>query len=311
MRSMLTWMLSTLLFCMTAHVCRAQAYPDSSASWCFSDFNNSEFTRIQMILGPDPDTVIAGQTYKRILEYIMNGSFDHSELVQRFYVRSDTTGKGYVMLLDSMQEYLAVDVAANAGDTIPNVLTSYTWGPDPDYEIRTVVVDSVLLLENNGITVNRLFIHAIGWEPLVPYVGYYMFWQSGIGGSTGPLLQLEMIYGNTNPDCLRLHDTYVYSEQSGNPGLPGIPCDCSLLPVGIEELHSAMTAFITPNPSTGQFILVLAQKAKSIAVYSATGQQIWQGSGNTIDLTTQPPGVYTAVVATERGRQAVRLVVVR
>ena len=264
-----------------------------------------------MILGPDPDTVIAGQTYKRILEYIMNGSFDHSELVQRFYVRSDTTGKGYVMLLDSMQEYLAVDVAANAGDTIPNVLTSYTWGPDPDYEIRTVVVDSILLLENNGITVNRLFIHAIGWEPLVPYVGYYMFWQSGIGGSTGPLLQLEIIYGNTDPDCLRLHDTYVYSEQSGNPGLPGIPCDCSLLPVGIEELHSAMTAFITPNPSTGQFILVLAQKAKSIAVYSATGQQIWQGSGNTIDLTTQPPGVYTAVVATERGRQAVRLVVVR
>ncbi|MBK6408883.1 MAG: T9SS type A sorting domain-containing protein [Flavobacteriales bacterium] len=311
MRSMLTWMLSTLLFCMTAHVCRAQAYPDSSASWCFSDFNNSEFTRIQMILGPDPDTVIAGQTYKRILEYIMNGSFDHSELVQRFYVRSDTTAKGYVMLLDSMQESLAVDVAANAGDTIPNVLTSYTWGPDPDYEIRTVVVDSILLLENNGITVNRLFIHAIGWEPLVPYIGYYMFWQSGIGGSTGPLLQLEIIYGNTDPDCLRLHDTYVYSEQSGNPGLPGIPCDCSLLPVGIEELHSAMTAFITPNPSTGQFILVLAQKAKSIAVYSATGQQIWQGSGNTIDLTTQPPGVYTAVVATERGRQAVRLVVVR
>ncbi|HQY79362.1 MAG TPA: T9SS type A sorting domain-containing protein [Flavobacteriales bacterium] len=311
MRSMLTWMLSTLLFCMTAHVCRAQAYPDSSASWCFSDFNNSEFTRIQMILGPDPDTVIAGQTYKRILEYTMNGSFDNSELVQRFYVRSDTSGKGYVMLLDSMQEYLAVDVAANAGDTIPNVLTSYTWGPDPDYEIRTVVVDSILLLENNGITVNRLFIHAIGWEPLVPYIGYYMFWQSGIGGSTGPLLQLEIIYGNTDPDCLRLHDTYVYSEQSGNPGLPGIPCDCSLLPVGIEELHSAMTAFITPNPSTGQFILVLAQKAKSIAVYSATGQQIWQGSGNTIDLTTQPPGVYTAVVATERGRQAVRLVVVR
>jgi hypothetical protein len=48
------------------------------------------------------------------------------------------------------------------------------------------------------------------------------------------------------------------------------------------------------------------------AVYTTTGHRTYgQGTGNTIDLIAQPPGVYTAVVATERGRQAVRLVVVR
>ncbi len=31
--------------------------------------------------------------------------------------------KGYVMLLDSMQEHLAVDISANVGDTVHDVLT--------------------------------------------------------------------------------------------------------------------------------------------------------------------------------------------
>nr|MBP9161481.1 T9SS type A sorting domain-containing protein [Flavobacteriales bacterium] len=64
-----------------------------------------------------------------------------------------------------------------------------------------------------------------------------------------------------------------------------------------------------PNPSTGIFMIGIP--TPSTTVYTSTGQQVWKGTGNTIDLSSQPPGVYTAVVATERGRQAVRLVVVR
>jgi len=85
------------------------------------------------------------------------------------------------------------------------------------------------------------------------------------------------------------------------------------LSVGVEEpkLSADGSLRFLPNPSTGQFTLHNPRLAKNITVYTSTGQQVWQGTGNTIDLTEQPPGVYTAVVATEHGRQAVRLVVVR
>ncbi len=138
------------------------AFPDSSASWCFDSAENSDFVRIQMIMGPDPDTLIGGQTYKRIEEYNINGFSGDTELVQRFYVRSDSLGKGYVMLLDSVQEYLAVDVGANAGDTLHNVLTAIFWGSSPNFELKSVVVDSVVVLENNGVSVTRQFVHALG-----------------------------------------------------------------------------------------------------------------------------------------------------
>jgi len=311
MSAALKKLLNTLLFCMTAHSCMAQTYPDSSASWCFSDFNNSDFVRVQLIMGADPDTVVLGQTYKRILEYATYGWFENPNLVQRFYVRSDTSGKGYVMLLDSMQEYLAVDISANVGDTVHDVLTMISWEVNSFYWLQSVIVDSISTLENNGVSVTRRFIHAQSAPAVNPENAFQIFWQNGIGGSYGPIIMLNVSGGFDELNCLRVQDNYVYSGQFGHPGLPGIPCDCSLLPVGIKELHSAKTAFITPNPSTGQFTLGLLPLANTIAVYTSTGQQVWQGGGNTIDLTAQPPGVYTAVVATERGRQAVRLVVVR
>jgi uncharacterized delta-60 repeat protein len=84
------------------------------------------------------------------------------------------------------------------------------------------------------------------------------------------------------------------------------------LSVGVAEVAEPTNGpGISPNPSTGIFTLNNASTTNLITVYTSTGQQVWQGTGNTIDLTAQPPGVYTVVVATERGRQATRLVLVR
>ncbi len=215
------------------------------------------------------------------------------------------------MLLDSMQEYLAIDVNATTGDTVAGVLVGFSTGSDPYYEIKSVIVDSVLVIENNGINVTRQFVHAIGWSPLAPYIEYYMFWQAGIGNSIGPLLQLGMVYGNTLPRCLRVQDNYIYSDQSGDPGLPGIPCDCSLSPLGVEDRPALSHSVASPNPSIGLFTLSGSKAPSSVSVYTYTGQLVWKGSGTNIDLTSQQPGVYSAVVASGQSSQAIRLMVVR
>jgi hypothetical protein len=65
----------------------------------------------------------------------------------------------------------------------------------------------------------------------------------------------------------------------------------------------------TPNPSTGLFHL--GEAAERITVYNAMGRLLFRTQGNRIDLSTWPPGVYTAVVQTAQGTGVQRLVVVR
>ncbi|MBZ0207155.1 MAG: T9SS type A sorting domain-containing protein [Flavobacteriales bacterium] len=296
-----------LFLCLTAHNAQAQtqAYPDSSASWCFDDFNNSYLVQVWISMGADPDTVILGQTYKRIE---INASYNGQppELVKYYYVRSDDTGKGYVLLLDSMQEYLAVDVGANAGDTVNDVLTIGTWGVDPYFEIQDIIVDSVRTYENNGVTVTRQFIHAENYPILDPGAAYFVFWQAGAGNSVGPVLQYTFADGFNQVICVRVQDTYVYSIQSG---LPGVPCDCALSSVGVEEMPKVKSALISPNPSTG--IFALSSPTESTTVYSPTGQELFQTTGSQIDLSAYPPGLYHAVVRTAQGVGHVRLMVLR
>ncbi len=103
---------------------------------------------------------------------------------------------------------------------------------------------------------------------------------------------------------MSVNGTIMYGINGGRIG------ECFVI-TAMDEQDAITDLAIRPNPSTGQFTLHNPRLAKNIAVYPSSGQKIWQGSGNTIDITAQPPGVYTAVVATERGRQAVRLVVMR
>jgi hypothetical protein len=274
--------------------------------------NNSDFIRsIQMVMGSDPDTLILGQTYKRVEEYNREPWWwENSTFVQRYYVRSTSDGKGYVMLLDSMQEYLAADISAAVGDTVHDVLTVSESGPLPSFDLKEVVVDSIITLENNGVSVVRQFIHAVGWDPLIPPFGYRTFWQAGIGNSTGPLMQLGITQGNVEPLCLRIQDTYVYTGYFLEPGLPGVPCECSLLPVGIESRTNAQPT-IGPNPSTGLFNFTTSQRVLEAIIFDPQGRRILRTNEQHFDLTGYAPGLYTAVVTTTHGSQSVRLVVVR
>ncbi len=265
-----------LCLCLTANNTIAQAYPDSSASWCFDDLNNSDLFQIRMTMGPDPDTVILGQTYKRIGVYAIH-DWQPPELVQNYYVRSDPSGKGYVMLLDSMQEYLAIDVGANVGDTVQDVLTVSSWESNAFYWIQPVIIDSAVTLENNGVTVTRKFIHAQSFIPY-PQDAFQIFWQEGIGGSYGPLINLTSSSGFTMLNCLHVQDTYVFSIQSG---LPGVPCDCALATVGITEVGPNKEGEVQeglrlfPNPADGFFAVIAdffpEKDDANVRVYGPTG----------------------------------------
>lgn len=260
-------------------------------------------------MGPQPDTLILGQTYKRIDEFNDALGFDTWQFVKHFYVRSDPNGKGYVMLLDSMQEYLVADVSAQAGDTVHDVLTLDTWGFDQNYSTCYVVVDSVRTFTNNGVTVARQFVHAQGWAANYP-TSYRIFWQAGIGGSFGPILILSVVNNFMGLKCLRVQDTYVYTGQFDYPGLPGIPCDCPLeSPLGLVEHPPAGAVRASPNPSSGLFDL--HTRMRSATVYDATGKRLFETSSSRIDLSAYSPGIYHALVHTAGGVRSVRLMVQR
>lgn len=268
-----------------------------------------------MIMGADPDTVILGQTYQRIEEYNMDSFFENVELVNRDYVRSAPDGKGYVMLLDSMQEYLAADINAAVGDTVRDVLIKGEFGaqPFPSYFLWDVVVDSIRTLENNGVMVRRLFIHLAGLQSIPQSQVYFNFWQAGIGNSTGALIISSVSTGFFELMCLRVQETYVYNRETALPYLPGVPCECSLLPVGLEVNLPIDPLTTYPNPSPGQFTFTTQQPIR-ITVYDAFGRMVLQTVGKSVDLSREPQGVYVAIISPNssgNGNQVVRLVVAR
>ncbi|MFN8350770.1 MAG: hypothetical protein U0U25_04825 [Flavobacteriales bacterium] len=296
------------LLYLSGGAAHAQCFPDSSAAWCFLSFDNSEIVHTRMLMEPESDTVILGNTYQRIEEYNDALGLETWQFVKRYYVRSDTDGKGYMMLLDSMQEYLVADVNAMPGDTIPNVLTADTWGWQT-YWLKRVIVDSVRTIENNDVVVTRWYVHAYGWIPQ-GYSGYEIFWQAGIGNSYGPLLILSVANAFQELQCLRQQDTYVYSNQFSYPGLPGIPCDCPLeSPLGLVEHPADGTVRVSPNPSSGVFELHM--RMRSATVYDATGKWLFETSSPRIDLSAYSPGIYHALVRTPGGVRSVRLMVQR
>ena len=261
-------------------------------------------------MGSDPDTVILGQTYKRIEEYHMNSMYENVERVNQDYVRSLPDGKGYVMLLDSMQEYLAADINAAAGDTVRDVLIKEGFGaqPFPSYFLWDVVVDSIRTLENNGVIVRRMFIHLAGFQPGPQSQVYFNFWQAGIGNATGALFNSYISLGFFELMCLRVQATFVYNRETAVPYLPGVPCECSILPVGIEDRTSEQVS-IGPNPSTGRFVFSAPYQIFQTLIVDSQGREVLRTRASSIDLSTYAQGLYTAFVSTAQGRQVVRLVV--
>lgn len=244
-------------------------------------------------MGLAPDTIIHGDVYKKIDEYRAY------EYTRTYFVRSDPSGKGYAWVPDSAAEYVTGDLTAQAGDTVHDVLWSWTNELGIFYSLHNTVVDSVVVLTNAGVTVTRHYVDNNG------SLGSYHFWQAGMGTSYGPMLESTGDAGS----CV-VGDTAMFGYFI-NGLLPGPIGEfiCSVPGLGIGDHIRLQELEVFPNPSTGLFGLDL--RVRSTTVYDATGQLLFQTSNPRIDLSAHPPGLYTAVVTSSAGRQAVRLVVER
>jgi len=299
-----------------------QFFPEQSALWCADDFQFSYKDH----LNNDQDTLIGAMTYAKVHQYVCINPCSQF-LVSDFmpagtlYVRSAANGRGYIRKALDTAEYLAGDLSAMPGDTVHGVvilgLPNNPWGGGAPPLLYDIVVDSIIQFSMFDVTVTRHFVHEVSFwnSSLSDFDAWDFFWQEGMGTSQGLLLRFPVsLSGNYFLSCamvgqLPVLNTYITVDVPpwGHP--PGGPACCSPWNVGISE-HLSERGLASENPSTGFFRLNTTAPIV-VDVFDAQGRFITSVRGNEIDLTTQPPGVYTAVVRSASGRTAVRLVVMR
>ncbi len=287
-----------LCFLGTTLSTMGQFYPDSNAVWCGVDDNGGPpGYDVQLQMDNAPDTTIGGIVYKKVTEY--NDESGEWQYVGVYYVRSDASGKGYIYLPDSMAEFLTGDATAQAGDTVHDVLTGLPNGSF--YGLVDLLVDSVVVLSNAGVTVTRHYVDPDIFNPLSADV---VFWQEGMGVNWGPIFRLSGI-----PHLSSVNDTVQYDIDFVNLGYVGQICwqiSAGISNTGNNEVGRLQ---FTPNPSTGLFHI--NHTTRQVSIYNAQGRLLFQTHGPVVDLNAYPPGVYTAVVQTAKGSSALRLVVMR
>jgi hypothetical protein len=280
----------------------AQFYPDSNAIWCITHYTLPPYD-VQYQMGNDPDTLIMGQVYKRITA-ASNGT-GQWESTDTYYVRSDPFGRGYMLLLDQMGEYLTGDLTASPGDTVHDVLV---WGLGP----MSVVVDSISVLTNDGVTVIRHYTNVHSNAP------ERSFWQAGIGTGFGPVLWQHTLSGPW-PECVISGGAVQYNryQQIGNvAGQPGgDPC-CEPIALGLDGQRWFGRFAIYPNPSAGIFTTEIPISDASVpyrlTVLDALGRTVFTTNTNNRAVVTDlsgRSGLFLVLVEGGGSRWSTRLII--
>ncbi len=284
-----------MLQCLLAVPSMAQFYPEAQACWDgVDDDGGPPDYQVGFRMGLTPDTLINGTAYKKIDEY------RHSEFTRSYFVRSDPSGKGYAYLPDSAAEFLTGDITAQAGDTVYDVLWSLTSANDIFYSLQNTVVDSVVVLTNAGVTVTRHYVNNNG------SLGFYRFWQAGMGASYGPMLE-----ATGNAWGCSVGDTAMFGCLADGllPGPIG-ECTCSVPGNGINDHIRPQEIQVLPNPSTGLFQFT-GIFPTAIHILDTQGRTLFTTNKPEVDLSAYPVGCYRAVVVSESGKSSLPLVVVR
>ncbi|MBK6627608.1 MAG: T9SS type A sorting domain-containing protein [Flavobacteriales bacterium] len=274
-----------------------KALPDSTAIWNFRMYDTwqglFDWRRTYLLPGGVPDTTINGQDYQSLSWYWDTGTW-----LEEFGGGLRESGSGQVFYYhpNTEQEHLLYDFDVSVGDSVLGV---WVAGTDPANGFTTTMyvtgVDTIIL---GGQARKRIGIQNIG--VMGGPTGYW--WIQGIGGSAGLLETagepiLDVVYGL---ECMSSNDTVWWSW--GPVGAPGA---CS--PNGVPE-HVAFPVVVGPNPGTGRYTLYGSTLPAQMIVLDPQGREVLRTRTHNIDLSAHPPGLYTVVVTTDQGRQAVRLV---
>lgn len=294
--------LACVILSFAIPACHGQfdALPDSNAVWYdhFWDPWTYDWSATYYMSSELGDTLINDTVYSALRGYgnwsswpgiFCGGLFDNG-IGQVYYYHPNTSSTNLLMDFDVMP-----------GDSVVNVSTGSAFD-------NTTTLRTLYIVQVDTILIGNRWRKAIGIVGAPPaQIGYdpIHWWIEGIGG-TGGLLETSGLMAldiSGGLECMSLGDSILWHW--GPAGYPG-----SCLSVGIEEESNDHELRASPNPSTGRFQLsgnfqVPAQ------VFDVVGSLVAAPTSSTIDLTTQPPGIYTAVITSSAGRQVLRLVVER
>lgn len=262
MRYLLTCFSLTLFSLVRANdtLTRAQVYSFNVGDTF--DYRNSTFTYTDNNMGPPSDSF----SFSR---YVIQNIYSSSDSLTKYIARKQlypapvsfdtlilTTPQGYEVFLDTLQG----------------------WTASAPYD--TIIVDSSELYMGRNTNYISLF-HPVQYY----YVTNQLFAQ-GLG------LVLKTDYGG----ALSYHwgDSIMLIYYSGLSGTMGTPYYD--FPTSISNISPDLSINIRPNPSHGCFWFNEINEGSTIEIFDLLGQKVYSvitdRSNYTIDLSTQPQGIY-------------------
>jgi len=289
---------------------QAQSYlplPDSNVAW-IADIDDG---------GPGPDY---------FWRYITDSSYSDTVINSNIYIklygapapntapdgylggyRSDTSGKTFYIPRDSTQEFLLMDLAANAGDTIHNVL--YGQGSTL-YTLQYCVVDSTNFINDGTYLLKRLYVR---FPPAFPQ----NTWIEKIG-STGGFFNHTEPLNYTYLQCMSFNDTTYYFASSTAIYNPIYNYGACQLPTGINDYKSkAIEILVYPNPFSDVITISVSDGLWNldIEIYDSFSRRIFlknnlSGLSFSVSMKVLPRGVYYLMIkkdGIETGRKIIKL----
>ncbi len=291
---------------------QGSAYPSADAGWCVLDYSSPPNGGwIWLDMTETPDTVIDGTVYQRVQSYKESGNQAYPWF-WTYYVRSAPDGKGYVYLLDSLAEYMTIDLGALVGDTVFQVLAFDNTQNCPDqvsnsgFLFMDLIVVDIDTITNLGVSVVRHdLLPAYCTELIGPY-----FWQEGLGTSEGIITGVTSGLSEVRLRSGAINDTCFYNGPGNEYALLGGPSCCTVIPTAIAEPGGPTLVQAVPNPSNGVFN-IQAPVGSVITVRDARSRVLFTGKEQVIDLSRYPAGCYFATVVSGKSVANLRLVVAR
>lgn len=279
-------------------------FPDSNAVWgmvsgcsdMIQQCSNSMYIQYNFA----GDTSIEGNTYKVVHEVVgqdPGGCCGPPEDLGPGFLRDDTAARKVYWRIPGMNaDTLLFDFTLELGDTLGGL-----------YGNTGLCVGAVITVQSiDSVLVGVSFRKRINFSATDPCQQTSII--EGVGSTNG----LTACYATPNTFsillmCFTVNGELLYMSPCGEPDMQA----CGEFPSSIAGPSPVFkpVGHVTPNPSIGLFHL--GRVAQEISVYNVQGTLLFRTYGTEVDLSAYPPGVYTAVVETNKGRRVERLVVVR
>jgi len=248
---------------------------DSTYIWteyrCFGFHGNCNTTRYTFATSP---TLIDGNQY---YEKLSSSSPSGNDWVStNYFYRTDDSGKVYVSYFGN--ENLVYDYSIEVNDSFP-----LNNGFDNIY----LVVDKIDSIQlENGEKRKQLSMRC-SFDETPEHAWGYSHWIEGLGGLSGvyDIDIQECVADGSVPNtlCLSRNDTLLYDNPSYD--------SCWLVTTATVNSKPEII-FIFPNPANDQIQVSGIEHHGQVIIYNLTGEILYQGKDNPIDVHAFPSGMY-------------------